>query len=89
MTKKIPNTDLLKVFNTNDDAGRDESSSTLKYDSLTSKLKNDKSTIPYFEALDFAFSQDDVKNIAVTGPYGSGKSTVIESFLSLHKKYFR
>lgn len=86
MTKKIPNTDLLKVFNTNDDAGRDESSSTLKYDSLTSKLKNDKSTIPYFEALDFAFSQDDVKNIAVTGPYGSGKSTVIESFLSLHKK---
>lgn len=85
MTKNVPNTDVLKAIN-NDDVGRDESSSALKYDSLTSKLKNDKSTSPYFEALDFAFSQADVKNIAVTGPYGSGKSTVIESFLSLHKK---
>lgn len=35
----------------------------------------------YFKALDFAFSKKDVKNIAVTGPYGAGKSTVILSYL--------
>ncbi|WP_353255082.1 MULTISPECIES: hypothetical protein [Pantoea] len=35
----------------------------------------------YFKALDFAFSKKDVKKIAVTGPYGAGKSTVILSYL--------
>ncbi|CAM3940105.1 YobI family P-loop NTPase [Rheinheimera salexigens] len=43
----------------------------------------DKSGI-YSEALLFAIHNDKVSNIAVTGPYGSGKSSVIRSFL---KKY--
>lgn len=34
----------------------------------------------YQDALEFALQQDAVKNIAVTGPYGSGKSSVIQSF---------
>lgn len=34
----------------------------------------------YQHALEFALQQDAVKNIAVTGPYGSGKSSVIQSF---------
>jgi hypothetical protein len=40
----------------------------------------------YFEALDYATTNDAVFNIALTGPYGSGKSSVIRSFLKLYKK---
>ena len=40
----------------------------------------------YFEALDYATSNDAVFNIALTGPYGSGKSSVIRSFLNRYKK---
>ena len=40
----------------------------------------------YFEALDYAINRHDVLNIALTGPYGSGKSSVIKSFLSKHPK---
>lgn len=36
----------------------------------------------YFAALDFATTNDEVLNIALTGPYGSGKSSVIKTFLS-------
>jgi len=56
------------------------------YETLTSKLKTDGSMPHYFSALDFAYSKNEVRNIAVTGPYGAGKSTVIQSFLTLHQK---
>lgn len=85
MTKNVPNTAAVKAYGKYEVA-IDEPNSSSKYASLTPKLKNDESTSHYFVALDFAFSQADVKNIAVTGPYGAGKSTVIQSFLSLHKK---
>ena len=35
----------------------------------------------YFEALEYATNNDRVLNIALTGPYGSGKSSIIKSFL--------
>ncbi|PDT07944.1 DNA-binding protein [Rhizobium sp. M1] len=35
----------------------------------------------YFEALQYATTNKEVLNIALTGPYGSGKSSVIKSFL--------
>lgn len=40
----------------------------------------------YEDALKYALSQESVTNIAVTGPYGSGKSSVIKSFFK-SKKY--
>lgn len=40
----------------------------------------------YSEAIKFATSNAKVTNIALTGPYGSGKSSIIQSFL---KKYRR
>ncbi|MVA96979.1 ATP-binding protein [Nitratireductor sp. CAU 1489] len=38
----------------------------------------------YTEALDFSTTDPKVSNIALTGPYGSGKSSIIQSYL---KKY--
>ena len=34
----------------------------------------------YSDALDYVFEQDDLKNIAVTGPFGAGKSSILESY---------
>ncbi|UPK80658.1 DNA-binding protein [Proteus vulgaris] len=56
------------------------------YNTLTPKIITDDTVKPYFEALDFAFSKKDVKNIAITGPYGAGKSTVILSYLKFRDK---
>lgn len=45
----------------------------------------------YKQALDQAFSEPSLKNIAITGPYGAGKSSVLESYLqsqaAIEKKY--
>jgi hypothetical protein len=35
----------------------------------------------YFDAMSFALSNNDVRNIAVTGSYGAGKSTIIRSYM--------
>lgn len=56
------------------------------YNTLTARLIDDSSMDEYFTALKFALSQDDVKNIAITGPYGAGKSTVIYSYLKKRHK---
>lgn len=34
----------------------------------------------YMAALDWALNQDDIRNIAISGPYGSGKSSVISTY---------
>lgn len=41
----------------------------------------------YFEALDYATNNHEVLNIALTGPYGSGKSSVIKSFLTQYSGF--
>ncbi|MBD5486155.1 MAG: hypothetical protein HDR18_11670 [Lachnospiraceae bacterium] len=38
------------------------------------------------KALHWALNNKQIKNIALTGPYGSGKSSVINSYLKLHKE---
>lgn len=40
----------------------------------------------YKEALDFAIYDDRIKNVAITGAYGSGKSSVLESYKTQLKK---
>ena len=34
----------------------------------------------YEEALDYAMEKDEIKNIGIIGPYGAGKSSVIETY---------
>ena len=42
--------------------------------------EKDKKYFIYKEALDFALQEESVHNIAITGNYGSGKSSVIDSY---------
>ena len=41
----------------------------------------------YAENLKYALDNDDILNIAVSGPYGSGKSSFIKTFFKSNKKY--
>lgn len=59
-----------------------ESMAELKFQKLTPTHDVDLSG--YKEALDYVFSEDDIKNIAVSGAYSSGKSSVIESYEKKH-----
>lgn len=45
---------------------------------------NDVDLKVYEDALDFVFKNDDVKNVGISGAYGAGKSSVIETYKSLH-----
>ena len=40
----------------------------------------------YEDALDFVFKNDDVLNVAISGPYSSGKSSLIETYKKAHKE---
>ncbi|MBA5600939.1 DNA-binding protein [Pectobacterium aroidearum] len=64
--------------------GLTEGESGDHYDTLAPKTINDASMREYFVALKYALSQKDVRNIAITGSYGAGKSTVISSFMKYH-----
>lgn len=52
-----------------------------KFNALTPEVlgENEQKQI-YTEALDFAFGNSDIKNIAITGIYGAGKSTVWKTY---------
>jgi len=55
-----------------------------KYIALTpAKIKGPNE---YFTAMDYALSKKDVRNIAVTGAYGAGKSTIISSYMNTFRK---
>lgn len=41
----------------------------------------------YEEAIDFAFDNSDVKNVAISGAYSAGKSSILESYKTKNKDY--
>lgn len=43
---------------------------------------DDKTT---FDALDYALAQDNIHNVALTGNYGAGKSSILESYIKRNK----
>ena len=52
----------------------------IKFNALTPEVLDENNEI-YDEALDYAFSNSDIKNIAITGIYGAGKSTVWNTYV--------
>lgn len=52
------------------------------FEKLTPVTDSDISV--YESAIDFVFENDDVKNIALSGAYGAGKSSVLASYKSSH-----
>lgn len=58
----------------------DSKESILFFDLMPIDNLSDEELKGYKEAIDFAISRDKIKNVAITGAYGSGKSSVIESY---------
>ena len=38
----------------------------------------------YEEAINFAFENSDIKNVAISGPYSAGKTSILESYKAKH-----
>lgn len=57
-----------------------------KFNALTPEVLEEGNKSIYNEALDFAFDNKDIKNIAITGIYGAGKSTVWNTYVKETKK---
>ena len=51
-----------------------------EYKALTPNCNADNVN-EYIKALEWALKDDRIRNIAISGPYGSGKSSFIETFL--------
>lgn len=58
----------------------DKNLDKLKYSDLAPVDNIEKSKV-YFEALDWAIENENITNIALTGPYGAGKSSIIKSYI--------
>ena len=56
----------------------------MKFKKLTPNYNIDITT--YEESLDFVFRNNDVNNIALSGNYGAGKSSVIGAYENRHKE---
>ena len=53
-----------------------------QFEKLT--LKDDVNIDIYEEALDYVFESDDIRNVAISGAYGAGKSSVLASYKKKH-----
>lgn len=72
----------------NDASFKNISCKKFDFQKLTPTVHADMET--YAEALDFVFDEKnyDVQNIAITGIYGSGKSSIINTYEKIRKKKF-
>ncbi len=62
--------------------------SELNFHALTPEVIENNETIEfYINSLQWAIQKDDCYNIALMGIYGSGKSTIIQSFFGKHSYY--
>lgn len=61
----------------------------IAYEALTPSILEGEKAQSYIEALNFACSRADIRNIAVTGPYGAGKSSVLLTWQKAEDNDFR
>ncbi|SDK46442.1 hypothetical protein [Sediminibacillus albus] len=61
----------------------------IELESLAAKKDISNDDEFYLTALDQAINNKDNKNIAITGGYGAGKTTLIESFFNINSKKFK
>lgn len=66
----------------------EENQKTKKFESLAPKPVKPESISIYLEALKEGLDDFYVKNLAITGSYGSGKSSIISSFQKKHENDF-
>ncbi|WP_261641056.1 pcar [Erwinia mallotivora] len=59
------------------------------YEALTPRILGPEESAVYTEALNFACSHGDIRNIAVTGAYGAGKSSVLRTWKECPDNEFR
>ncbi len=57
------------------------------YDDLSPSYLSDKDFEEYDKAIKWALNNTNIKNLAISGPYGSGKSSIIKTFKNKHKEY--
>ena len=75
---KIETKETKKIKEAEKTNGTDGTKATT-FNSLTPDILEENKQV-YTEALDYAFSNDDIRNIAITGVYGAGKSTVWNTY---------
>lgn len=54
------------------------SNEKIKFEKLTPTINFDLNT--YEDGLNFVFENKDIRNVAITGPYGAGKTSLIETY---------
>ncbi|NOQ72002.1 MAG: hypothetical protein GQ574_08370 [Crocinitomix sp.] len=59
----------------------------IKVNSLKARVLKKEDIAIYLDALEYGVEEDKICNIALTGPYGSGKSSIIETFVENHAQY--
>jgi len=58
----------------------------IEFESLAAKRKLDKEDDFYLEVFDTAIKDRDNKNIAISGGYGAGKTTIIDTYFNKYEK---
>lgn len=61
-----------------------ETTKKLHFEKLTPSSNGDLRV--YESAIDFIFENDDIRNVAISGAYGAGKSSILLSYQNKHNQ---
>ncbi|MFS0784943.1 hypothetical protein ABC345_00985 [Shouchella sp. 1P09AA] len=75
---------LQKLKGNNESGEKYEFNDKYNFQKLTPD--NDVNLEVYNDAINYIFSQKDIRNIAISGPYGAGKSSVISTYIKKNSK---
>ncbi|GKW27539.1 hypothetical protein AB6D34_14025 [Pectobacterium brasiliense] len=67
----------LTLSSSDDDSSE---TSAVGYEALTPTELDSEKASSYINALNYAYNHPDIRNVAVTGPYGAGKSSVLKTW---------